>query len=307
MTEGAIGWLREQGIPHEVAVDTANLSAIRAGAVTPLTATPREATEAVAILRYARGAGIPVYVLGALTNTMVVSPYSGILLRTDGLRRTTVQGDSLLVEAGVRFPALCRSMAAQGYRLLPALSGIPGTIGGMITQNAGAYGSQIADALIEAVVYDREQDEIVTLGRDSLALGYRCSLLQSGRYLLLGARLHMERAAPSVLQEELTDYRIRRTLTQPVGYPSLGSYFKRPPGDSAARLIDAVGLRGRRRGAAAVSEQHAGFILNLGGATVADILGLAREVQACVMAHFGILLQEEVTLLGIDGTSLPSA
>lgn len=308
MTERAIEWLRERQIPYHENTDTATLSSLRAGAVTPLTVTPRSEQEAMATLRYAGRKGIPAYILGALTNTLVVTPYPGILLCTSGLRRVAWLPDSLQVGAGVRFAPLCQRLAARGYRLLPALSGIPGTVGGMLTQNAGAYGAQISDALIEVTVYDREGDGILTLGADSLCFGYRRSVLQSGRYLLLRARLRMERAAPQALQEELADYRRRRRLTQPVGYPSLGSYFKRPPHDSAARLIDAAGLRGLRCGGAAVSEQHAGFLLNIGGATVIDVLTLAREVRERVLAHAGVSLQEEVTLLdGREGLPCPSA
>ena len=161
--------------------------------------------------------------------------------------------------------------------------------------NAGAFGSELSDVLVSASLYDTANDRRLTLDRDALELSYRHSRLANEKTLIcLSATLFVKRGNGELIRAKMNDFKNRRMSTQPYDMPSAGSFFKRPEGYFAAKLIDDCGLKGYRVGNAEVSQKHAGFIVNLGGATSADVLALAQQVEKVVFERYGVLLEKEV-------------
>ena len=242
---------------------------------------------------------------------------SNLLVRDGGLRGIAVKlangfsaiewperdADDACIEAqaGALLPTLARGAIARGLNMAWAC-GIPGTLGGAVTMNAGAYGGQMADAVVSAEALN-EHGAYVRLAADELAFGYRHSVLHERPLILTRVWLRPARGDAAELEEEARRLLDERARKQPLEFPSCGSFFKRPPGDYAARLIDAAGLRGFRVGNAAVSEKHAGFIVNLGGAAAAHILALADEVARRVFAASGIRLEPEAAIVGEEASA----
>lgn len=177
------------------------------------------------------------------------------------------------------------------------LSGIPGTIGGGIYMNAGAYGGELKD-VIETVTYIDENGDIITAENKDLDFSYRHSMFETRSCVILSCLLRLKRGVGAEIKAAMQDYNKRRSDKQPISMPSAGSTFKRPEGYFAGKLIQDSGLVGRSVGGAQVSEKHAGFIVNKGGATAADVLELIRLVQDTVEEKFGVRLEPEVRLTG---------
>ena len=178
------------------------------------------------------------------------------------------------------------------------LYGIPGSIGGAVCMNAGAYGGQVNDILVECEYYDG--NHIVTATVDELELSYRHSLFSNGDKYVLGARFKFQRADKSEIKALMNDYIGRRREKQPLEYPSAGSTFLRPEGYFAGALIEQCGLKGYTIGGAQVSEKHAGFVINIGGATSNDIKSLVQHIKATVLKNTGVELQCEIKFEGED-------
>lgn len=176
-------------------------------------------------------------------------------------------------------------------------SGIPGTLGGAITMNAGAYGGEMKDVVKSATVLDRDGN-IMTLSLEDLKLGYRTSIIQSEGYIVLEVELELEKGDYNEILALTKDLTEKRTTKQPLHLPSAGSVFKRPEGYFAGKLIQDSGLKGERVGGAQVSELHSGFIVNVGHATAQDVLDLIALIQKRVKENFGVDLQTEVRIVG---------
>ncbi|MDR2610516.1 MAG: UDP-N-acetylmuramate dehydrogenase, partial [Clostridiales Family XIII bacterium] len=187
--------------------------------------------------------------------------------------------------------------ASAGLSGFEALSGIPGTIGGAVFMNAGAYDHEIRDIAATVSAYDPVKRETVSIGAEDAGFVYRGSRFSRSGEIVLEATFRLTRRPEADIRADMRDYARRRREKQPVELPSAGSFFKRPPGAYAGALIEKAGLKGRRVGGAQVSEKHAGFIVNTGGATTADILELMRLVQNRVLEHSGILLEPEPRIL----------
>jgi len=178
-----------------------------------------------------------------------------------------------------------------------ALAGIPGTIGGGIYMNAGAYGSELKDVL-KNVTYINRNNDIVTIDVSELDLSYRHSIFENNGGIVVSCCLELSHGLTDIITEKMKDFAQRRRDKQPLDMPSAGSTFKRPEGYFAGKLIEDCGLKGFSVGGAQVSEKHAGFVINKGGATAADIYRLCKEVEKRVRAKFGVSLEMEVKLLG---------
>ena len=187
---------------------------------------------------------------------------------------------------------------AAGLSGLEFASGIPGTLGGGCAMNAGAYGGQLSDVLIDAQVY--LDGELRTLTRDEMQMGYRTTLPLRRGGVVLSARFALQPDDPEAISARMRELNARRREKQPLNYPSAGSTFKRPEGHYAGALIEAAGLKGRSVNGARVSEKHAGFIVKPGDATAADIIELIHIVQDEVRAHAGVTLEPEVRIIGED-------
>ena len=205
----------------------------------------------------------------------------------------------LFCGAGEPLAKACRFAAEQSLSGLEKLAGIPGTVGGAVFMNAGAYGGEISDVLANVKAYDPDFDKIIMLTKDECGFSYRSSIFKTKPIVILSAELELQRGERQEIETEMAEYTRKRNEKQPVDLPSAGSFFKRPEGDYAGRLIEEAGLKGVRVGGAQVSEKHAGFIVNTGGATAADVLELTETVKAKVYQKFRIKLEEEPIVIGI--------
>lgn len=238
---------------------------------------------------------------------LVIGNGSNLLVRDGGVRglvvvlgerfaEVSVEGNVLTARAGASMARVAQAAQGAGLSGLEFISGIPGTIGGGCAMNAGAYGGQLSDALIDARVW--MDGEVRTLSKDEMEMGYRTTLPLKKGGTVLSARFALVPDDPAQIQARMRELNARRRDKQPLNYPSAGSTFKRPEGYFAGALIEQAGLKGATIGGAQVSEKHAGFVINLGGATAADILALMAHVQDTVKARFGVWLEPEVRILG---------
>lgn len=235
-------------------------------------------------------------VLGGATNVLFPDGgYGGVAVSTSAVKDVLRKGSRVYCGAGVRLPDLVNRCAGYGLSGLEQLSGIPGSAGGAIAMNAGAFGREIAELVtrVDAVTAD---GEVVALSRYALAPGYRHTCIAEKGLTVLGAELALTPSSEKEIRTSMQEYRLRRQKSQPAG-KSLGSVFKRVDGISAGYYIERVGLKGERRGGAEISQKHANFIVNTGGATGADFLFLAELAKRRVFDKFGITLEYEVIFL----------
>ena len=211
-----------------------------------------------------------------------------------GLSEVRIEGETLIADAGVGLNALCRMAQNESLTGLEFAYGIPGTVGGGVFMNAGAYGGEIRDVCLW-VEYLDEEGNVHKLSRNELAFDYRKSIFSSHpEWCILRAAFELKKGRAKAIEEKMEELIGRRKEKQPLEYPSAGSVFKRPEGYYAAALIDECGLKGRSVGAAQVSEKHAGFIINKGGATCRDVLSLIKEIQETVLREKGVMLECEI-------------
>ena len=260
---------------------------------------PDKDTDVGRIVKICKESAIPYFILGNGSNLLVGDGgYRGAVIQIyKNMSAVTVEGTEITVQAGALLSsvaAAAKNAALTGFEFA---GGIPGTMGGAVVMNAGAYGGEMKDVLTEVTVMD-EEGEIVTLPADKLELGYRTSIIKTAGYIVLEAKLQLKEGNPEVIRETMKDLTIRRTTKQPLEYPSAGSTFKRPEGYFAGKLVQDAGLRGFRVGDAMVSEKHCGFVINAGEATAAQVDELMKQVSAKVREQFGVTLEPEVKRLG---------
>jgi len=241
----------------------------------------------------------PYLVIGAGTNTLFAAtelPGLTIKLVT---RRLSMAGDVVSVSAGYPMPKLAAETAKAGRAGLEFAAGVPGTVGGSVFGNAGAFGGEVKSGLLSAEVIDR-QGRRQTMAAADCAFGYRDSVFKTVRdgWAIVSARFRTTSESPKVVRARLLEVQMHRRSTQPIEQRSLGSTFKNPPGEAAGRLIDACGLKGTRIGGAQISQKHANFIVNMGGATADDVLALMAEMRHRVFERFGIELEPEIRVIG---------
>lgn len=246
----------------------------------------------------ARAAGLPLVILGCGSNLLVSDAGLDALVAEigAGMSKIEVDGNRVTAQAGARLSALSLEACRAGLAGLEFASGIPGSVGGGVAMNAGAYGGQMGDALLSVRLL--EGGEILELPAAQMELGYRASRALKRKSAVLSATFELTPGDPAEISARMGEYNRCRRERQPLSYPSAGSVFKRPPGHFAGALIEKAGLKGAREGGAAVSELHAGFIINLGGATAADVRRLIRRVQDAVYAMSGVRLEPEIRMLG---------
>jgi len=260
---------------------------------------PDKDTDVGRIVKICKESAIPYFILGNGSNLLVGDGgYRGAVIQIyKNMSAVTVEGTEITVQAGALLSsvaAAAKNAALTGFEFA---GGIPGTMGGAVVMNAGAYGGEMKDVLIEVTVMD-EEGEIVTLPADKLELGYRTSIIKTAGYIVLEAKLQLKEGNPEVIRETMKDLTIRRTTKQPLEYPSAGSTFKRPEGYFAGKLIMDSGLAGYQVGGAQVSEKHCGFVINAGGATARDVRTLMDNVRDIVYKKYGVTLEPEVKFLG---------
>ena len=261
---------------------------------------PESEEQLLRAISFAKEGGVPCIVIGNGSNLVVRDGgIRGLVIALgEGMAAIVRTGETLSAWAGASLARVASYAQASGLSGLEFASGIPGTLGGGCAMNAGAYGGQLSDVLIDArVLLD---GEVRTLTVDDMQMGYRTSLPLRRGGIVISARFALKPDEPEAIAARMRELNACRRDKQPLNYPSAGSTFKRPEGHFAGTLIERAGLKGRSVGGAQVSEKHAGFIVNTGGATAKDILTLIGNVQDEVAARFGVRLETEVRILGED-------
>ena len=239
-------------------------------------------------------------VLGNGSNVLVRDGgYRGVIVKLGhGFDQVSVDGETLRCGSGALLSAAAKTAADAGLAGMECLSGIPGSIGGAVFMNAGAYGGEIKDVLRKVTVISADGARVFDMDAQKLELGYRQSLLQKTGDIVLEAEFALQPGDETTIKETMADLKAKRNAKQPVNYPSAGSFFKRPEGYFAGKLVQDADLKGVSVGGAEVSQLHSGFLINKGGATATDILQLMQIVQATVMDRFGVMLEPEVRIIG---------
>lgn len=252
-----------------------------------------------AAIQVCREENLPWFVLGRGSNLLVSDKgYRGVILSIyKDFQKTEIQGETVTVQAGVLLTALSGKVLDASLTGMEFASGIPGTVGGAVVMNAGAYGGEMKDIVRRVTVLDQD-GEVRTLTCEEMQFGYRTSLAKKKGYIVLGAELTLKRGEKQKIREEMQALKAKRIEKQPLEFPSAGSTFKRPEGYFAGKLIMDAGFRGAAVGGAQVSEKHCGFVVNTGNATAADVRELMRQVQEKVQEQFGVSLEPEVRFLG---------
>ena len=272
----------------------------RVGGAADYFITPQSSKEAADIVRLLLQYSEPFYILGNGSNLLVSDEgYRGVILNiSKGLGDVVVSGTKIRAGAGALLSQVASVAINAGLKGLVFASGIPGSIGGAIVMNAGAYGGEMKDVVESVTMLDIASGEMVTRSGEEMAFGYRTSLVKSHPYLVLEVTMNLEKGDTDELKEEARELAIKRKEKQPLEYPSAGSTFKRPEGYFAGKLIEDCGLKGCRIGGAEVSKKHSGFVINTGNATALDIISLINHIRAEVYKRFRVVLEPEVIMLG---------
>ena len=260
---------------------------------------PQSAEEVKNIVALCKEAQMPYYILGNGSNLLVGDKgYRGVIIQIyKEMNDIRIEGDRVVAQAGALLSRVGTATLEAELTGFEFAAGIPGTVGGAVVMNAGAYGGEMKDIIASATVLTQDGD-IITINKEDLELGYRTSVIAKRGYVVLEAEYQLQKGDKEAIRARMDELKVQRVTKQPLEYPSAGSTFKRPEGYFAGKLIQYAGLRGFRVGGAEVSEKHCGFVINKDQATAADILELMRQVSAKVMQEFGVKLEPEVKTLG---------
>lgn len=287
------------GLTVTPGAELARLSTFRIGGRADLLVEAGEESALRALLTVVAEAGEPLQLLGLGSNVLLPDEgLRGVVVRLGGaFKEVSVEGHRVTAGAAVTLARVARDTAAAGLAGLEPLAGFPSTVGGAVFMNAGCYGTEIVELLVEARVCDRRGKPRVVTPAD-LEAGYRRTVLQRTGELVLGATFELAPGDPAVSQARIEELNTKRWDSLPSGNPNVGSIFRNPPGDYAGRLIEECGLKGHARGAAHISPRHANVIVNEGGARAVEVLDLMVVARRAVEKRFGVALEPEVVLAG---------
>ena len=256
-------------------------------------------TALAAVLGLCRQYHVPYSFIGNGSNLLVGDKgIRGVVIEmTEPMGNIEVHGTQITAQAGAMLSKIANTAASNGLGGMEFAAGIPGSVGGAVVMNAGAYGGEMKDIIEKVYVLD-ENGAQLELDRDALNLGYRHSCIPEKKYIVTKVVLELVPRNEAEIRSEMKELNEKRAEKQPLQYPSAGSTFKRPEGYFAGKLIMDAGLRGYQVGGAQVSEKHCGFVINKGDATAADICQLMRDVSDKVQAQFGVVLEPEVKMIG---------
>ena len=259
---------------------------------------PNSKEQVIKSIKICKENNIPFYLIGNGSNILVRDGgFRGVVLSLKNVKNIYVDGEKIEAECGVMLKEVSDKAIENSLTGFEFACGIPGTIGGAVFMNAGAYDGEISKVIESAEVID-ENCDIIRLSREELDFGYRSSLVMKKGYTVLSAVFKLEKGQVKTIKELIEDLTNKRESKQPLEYPSAGSTFKRPTGYFAGKLIQDAGLKGYSIGGAAVSEKHSGFVINKGNATAKDITDLIKHIQDEVKKQFGVDLHPEVRIIG---------
>ena len=260
---------------------------------------PKTTEEVAKALEICRQEEIPYFVLGNGSNLLVSDQgYRGVIIQMDrNMEEITVEGTEIRAAAGALLSSIAVAARRASLTGFEFAGGIPGTLGGAVVMNAGAYGGEMKDVLKDVTVMTQD-GEIRVIPAGELEMGYRTSIIKKAGYLVLGATIVLKEGNPEKIMELMKELSEKRISKQPLEFPSAGSTFKRPEGYFAGKLIMDSGLRGYQIGGAKVSDKHCGFVINAGDATARDVVELMEYVVKVVKEKYGVTLEPEVKFLG---------
>jgi len=270
----------------------------RIGGPAALAVFPENAEQVCTVLMTCREYSVPCALIGNGSNLLCPDEgFAGCVLFTTAMKDITVKDTVITAGAGAALASICCTARDRGLTGLAFAYGIPGTLGGAIFMNAGAYGGEIGDCILDVTYLDTRTGKLQTISGTECGFSYRTSRFAEHRDILLSAHLSTEYGDTGTIRAEMEDISARRREKQPLESPSAGSAFKRYPGRFTAQLIDEAGLKGFSVGGAQVSEKHAGFIINRGGATASDVLSLMEQIQERIYALHSIRIEPEIRTL----------
>jgi UDP-N-acetylmuramate dehydrogenase len=277
----------------------ANHTSFKIGGPAKILVLPENSDQIVNTIRLCKSMDQPYLIMGNGSNILVEDKGIDALIIKISEQMSSVEfdGDTVIAESGVLLSKLSKMIQRASLKGFEFASGIPGTLGGAIFMNAGAYDGEIKD-VIEWVEVITPEDEIIRIDSKALAFDYRTSVVRDKGYIVLRCAIKLEKGDPMIIQEIINELTYKRVSRQPLEYPSAGSTFKRPPGFYAGQLIEDAGLRGLRHGDAQVSEKHCGFVINVGKATCNEVMDLIRVIQKVVKDTFDVDLEREVRIFG---------
>ncbi|GIN70206.1 UDP-N-acetylenolpyruvoylglucosamine reductase 2 [Bacillus sp. J14TS2] len=271
---------------------------IKTGGNSDIFAIPCTIEELQAIVQYADQHGTPLTILGRGTNVIIRDTgIRGIVISLEKFNKISISDEEIYCGSGASIIDVSRAALDSQLSGLEFACGIPGTVGGALIMNAGAYGGEISEVLIQSTVVT-PSGEILTLGQDQFDFAYRNSVFAKNKYIIVDATFKLKMGNPTAIKAKMDENTFLRESKQPLEYPSCGSVFKRPPNHYAGKLIQDSGLQGTRIGGAEVSTKHAGFIVNVDHATSTDYIKLIQHVQKTVKDKFGVDLETEVKIIG---------
>lgn len=277
-----------------------NHTSFKVGGPADLFLMPQTREELQAALEICKQSEKSLYIMGNGSNLIVRdNGYSGIIINTKALNQVKTVGETLIAEPGISLKDLANVALEEKLTGLEFASGIPGSLGGAVTMNAGAYDGEMK-GVIKSITVITEDGSLKTIPADMCNFGYRSSILQQHHWVLISVELALKNGDYQVIAAKMLDLNTQRQTKQPLEYPSAGSTFRRPVGYYAGKLVQDAGFKGYSIGGAQVSEKHSGFVINKGGATAADILNLIAAIQSAVKEKFDVDLKTEVIVIGND-------
>ncbi len=275
------------------------ITSFRIGGNADLAVYPKDSKAFIYAICAAKELSIPYIVIGNGSNTLASdNGFRGVVFVTTEMRKVTIDGEYLTAGCGCLLGSVGTNASTAGLSGAEFANGIPGTVGGAVYMNAGAYGGQMADIVYATECYDIDNDEIIVLDNAAHCFDYRHSVLMEKNYIVLSSTFKLTRANPDDIKAKMNEHLRARREKQPLEFPSAGSTFKRPVGHFAGKLIEDAGLKGVSVGGAMVSPKHAGFIINTGNATASDVMELIELVKEKVRSTSGVELECEIRFVG---------
>ena len=297
MTDLLFEFFKEEDVEFKGSIRLSKFSSIKIGGDAAVAA-PHSVEKLVKLLDFLYRNQIKYKIVGRMSNVLPPDdPYDGVIVITSRLRSLEFYGNIATAESGAMLSGLLWKARERGLGGLEALYGIPASLGGMIYSNAGAYGSEISDFLVSVTAYDVRRSEIITIPAKELCFSYRHSSFKENELAILSAKLMLKKRERDLIKRDLEYYIAKRKASQPYNEPSLGSVFKRSAGEPISYLIDKAGLKGFSVGGAMISEKHAGFIVNKGGASARDVISLINVIKDNIYEKYGVMPEEEIEYL----------
>ena len=270
-------------------------STFKIGGNARIFAVPQSIDALIFLMETAKKLDVRAYIVGNGSNILFDDAgFDGVVISTSGLNSIVVEGDIITAECGAMLSACAVKAKDAGLSGMECLFGIPGSVGGAVFMNAGAYGGEMKDIVIETTYLDVNDFTLHTVKGDDHEFGYRQSIFKSNRGIILNTSMKLKPADKNVICAAMDDYKERRITKQPLEFPSAGSTFKRYPGRYTGQMIEESGLKGRSIGGAQVSEKHAGFVINRENASSKDVLELIETIKQTIRENYGIDIETEV-------------